>query len=308
MLLRHPSSFECEPTRHLAGRHDGARRLPVLPRLRGCLSFFYPDTPLLPGPSLFFPPRLRTPCRPRPWRGDSRVSSVSQPQHPFRLLHPPLFLFAIAATIQKTNTSHTAPCRNHLHPPPPLFCARSIHGHNLPPTHSFIAVIRCWKTNQPFAEHPISLDITGLDQPSSFPSNIASRLAHCSVRRLLEHQLAMKNTGSYPQGQWSGWAYDGSASAFAGYAQLPSYAAYLPESMELYDTQQSHLVHHQQMSRTTETKPRLSKEEVEILEAEFQKNHKPNSSTKKALAESMRVDNARINVFHPITATNDLSN
>jgi hypothetical protein len=50
------------------------------------------------------------------------------------------------------------------------------------------------------------------------------------------------------------------------------------------------------MSRTTETKPRLSKEEVDILEAEFQKNHKPNSTTKKALAESMRVDNARINV------------
>jgi hypothetical protein len=50
------------------------------------------------------------------------------------------------------------------------------------------------------------------------------------------------------------------------------------------------------MSRTTESKPRLSKEEVEVLEAEFQKNHKPNSSTKKALAESMRVDNARINV------------
>lgn len=50
------------------------------------------------------------------------------------------------------------------------------------------------------------------------------------------------------------------------------------------------------MSRATESKPRLSKEEVELLEAEFQKNHKPSSTTKKALAESMRVDNARINV------------
>lgn len=66
--------------------------------------------------------------------------------------------------------------------------------------------------------------------------------------------------------------------------------------MELYNAHQGHLLHHHQMSRTTETKPRLSKEEVEILEAEFQKNHKPNSTTKKALAESMRVDNARINV------------
>ncbi|GJN68625.1 hypothetical protein PLICBS_002668 [Purpureocillium lilacinum] len=56
-----------------------------------------------------------------------------------------------------------------------------------------------------------------------------------------------------------------------------------------------HLVNHHQLSRTTESKPRLSKEEVEVLEAEFQKNHKPSSTTKKALAESMRVDNARIN-------------
>jgi len=66
--------------------------------------------------------------------------------------------------------------------------------------------------------------------------------------------------------------------------------------MDAYQAHHHHLVHHHQMSRTTESKPRLSKEEVETLEAEFQKNHKPNSSTKKALAESMRVDNARINV------------
>ncbi|KAJ4322777.1 hypothetical protein N0V84_004670 [Fusarium piperis] len=106
----------------------------------------------------------------------------------------------------------------------------------------------------------------------------------------------MENMGSYHQPQWSGWGYHGAANQYPRYSQqLPSYAAYLPESMELYNTHQGHLLHHHQMSRTTETKPRLSKEEVEILEAEFQKNHKPNSSTKKALAESMRVDNARIN-------------
>lgn len=98
--------------------------------------------------------------------------------------------------------------------------------------------------------------------------------------------------GSFRHPQWHGWNYHGAAH---GYAQLPSYAAYLPESMELYNTHQSHLLHHQHMSRSTETKSRLSKEEVEVLEAEFQKNHKPNSSIKKALAEQMRVDNARIN-------------
>ncbi|KAH7170674.1 hypothetical protein EDB81DRAFT_753166 [Dactylonectria macrodidyma] len=105
------------------------------------------------------------------------------------------------------------------------------------------------------------------------------------------------NMGSYSHPQWTGcgWAYTGNAGSYSGYPQPHSYAAYLPESMELYNSQQSHLVHHQQMSRTTETKPRLSKEEVEVLEAEFQRNHKPNSSTKKALAESMRVDHARIN-------------
>lgn len=102
--------------------------------------------------------------------------------------------------------------------------------------------------------------------------------------------------GSFRHPQWHGWNLNGTAQPFHGYAQLPSYAAYLPESMELYNAHQSHLLHHQHMSRTTETKSRLSKEEVEILEAEFQKNHKPNSSTKKALAEQMRVDNARINV------------
>ncbi|KAI5465970.1 hypothetical protein BGZ63DRAFT_119764 [Mariannaea sp. PMI_226] len=105
----------------------------------------------------------------------------------------------------------------------------------------------------------------------------------------------MNNMGPFAETQWPAWAYNANANTFTGYAQLPSYAAYLPESMEIYSAQQSHLVHHQQMARATESKPRLSKEEVEILEAEFQKNHKPNSSTKKALAEQMRVDNARIN-------------
>lgn len=101
--------------------------------------------------------------------------------------------------------------------------------------------------------------------------------------------------GSYTQTPWPSWAYTEVNDPFSSYQQYPNYSAYLADSMEAYQTQHHHLVHHQQMSRATESKPRLSKEEVEVLEAEFQKNHKPNSSTKKALAESMRVDNARIN-------------
>lgn len=57
------------------------------------------------------------------------------------------------------------------------------------------------------------------------------------------------------------------------------------------------MLHHG--ARATESKPRLAKEEVDKLEREFQRNHKPNSSLKKQLAEEMRVDIARINVFHP---------
>lgn len=102
---------------------------------------------------------------------------------------------------------------------------------------------------------------------------------------------------SYTQTQWPAWAYNGVAEPMPGYSQMPDYPTYLADSMDAaYQSHQQHLVHHHQMSRTTESKPRLSKEEVEILEAEFQKNHKPNSNTKKALADSMRVENARINV------------
>jgi hypothetical protein len=55
-----------------------------------------------------------------------------------------------------------------------------------------------------------------------------------------------------------------------------------------------------QMTRThadkNDTKPRLSKAEVEILERQFQEQHKPSSNTKRQLADRMRVDIARINV------------
>ncbi|KAL7950794.1 homeobox domain-containing protein [Trichoderma barbatum] len=99
----------------------------------------------------------------------------------------------------------------------------------------------------------------------------------------------------HSQSEWPAWTYSVAATDdFTQYSQIPEYP-FLAESIKAYQAQHNHLVHHQQMSRTTESKPRLSKEEVEVLEAEFQKNHKPNSSTKKALAESMRVDHARIN-------------
>lgn len=60
------------------------------------------------------------------------------------------------------------------------------------------------------------------------------------------------------------------------------------------DWRRHHMMHHG--ARATESKPRLAKEEVDKLEAEFRRNHKPNSILKKKLAEEMRVDIARINV------------
>lgn len=48
-------------------------------------------------------------------------------------------------------------------------------------------------------------------------------------------------------------------------------------------------------SKQAEPKPRLAKDEVELLEREFAKNPKPNSSTKRELAEQMGVEVPRIN-------------
>ncbi|GAB1311103.1 Homeobox domain-containing protein [Madurella fahalii] len=49
------------------------------------------------------------------------------------------------------------------------------------------------------------------------------------------------------------------------------------------------------LSKPTEPKPRLAKDEVELLEREFAKNPKPSSSTKRELAEQMGVEVPRIN-------------
>ena len=50
------------------------------------------------------------------------------------------------------------------------------------------------------------------------------------------------------------------------------------------------------ITKTNETKPRLVKDEVDILEREFKKNPKPTTQTKRQFAEDMGVDLARINV------------
>ena len=55
-------------------------------------------------------------------------------------------------------------------------------------------------------------------------------------------------------------------------------------------------------SKQAEPKPRLSKDEVDLLEREFQKNSKPSSGRKREIAELLKVDHPRINVgchWHP---------
>ncbi|KAI6564702.1 hypothetical protein MCOR04_009064 [Pyricularia oryzae] len=48
-------------------------------------------------------------------------------------------------------------------------------------------------------------------------------------------------------------------------------------------------------SKQDQPKPRLSKDEVDLLEKEFQKNHKPTSGRKREIAELLKVDLPRIN-------------
>ncbi|KAL3428034.1 homeobox transcription [Phlyctema vagabunda] len=74
-----------------------------------------------------------------------------------------------------------------------------------------------------------------------------------------------------------------------------------PSNQLSFESQHSHLYDRQSPMITmpnvqkNETKPRLGKEEVEILEREFQKNPKPTTNTKKQFAEQMSVDLSRIN-------------
>ncbi|KAK3990315.1 pah3 homeobox protein encoded by the pah3 protein [Cladorrhinum sp. PSN332] len=85
----------------------------------------------------------------------------------------------------------------------------------------------------------------------------------------------------HPQGhqQYPYWA---SQHLVAFYQQQQRAAMLGPGNMHLAKNQ-------------TEPKPRLAKDEVELLEREFNKNPKPNSSTKRELAEQMGVEVPRIN-------------
>lgn len=84
---------------------------------------------------------------------------------------------------------------------------------------------------------------------------------------------------------------------------MPTYA----ESQAMHNFAMAHQSAAPMMSlpnpatKTNETKPRLGKDEVDVLEREFKKNQKPTTQTKRSFAENMGVDLARINVCSGIT-------
>lgn len=49
-----------------------------------------------------------------------------------------------------------------------------------------------------------------------------------------------------------------------------------------------------------EIKPRLTKEQHDILESHYQKQNKPNTNTKKGFAESLNVSLDKVNVSTPV--------
>lgn len=58
--------------------------------------------------------------------------------------------------------------------------------------------------------------------------------------------------------------------------------------------------------KTNETKPRLGKDEVDVLEFEFNKNPKPTTQTKRGYADSMGVELSRINVRTAIEVSSEV--
>lgn len=101
---------------------------------------------------------------------------------------------------------------------------------------------------------------------------------------------------------------------FAGHQQAhpqPMQYPYWNPLMAYYQQQQHRaaaLMGHPgiHLAKPVEPKPRLAKDEVELLEREFAKNQKPSSSTKRELAEKMGVEVPRINVRSMGTESRDI--
>jgi hypothetical protein len=82
---------------------------------------------------------------------------------------------------------------------------------------------------------------------------------------------------------------------FSHHEQMQRMSAHYADIHQTYAMQQQQLPL-PTAPRTNETKPRLGKDEVDILEREFKKNPKPTTQTKRQFAEDMGVELARINV------------
>ena len=109
----------------------------------------------------------------------------------------------------------------------------------------------------------------------------------------MDYMTFLRNGGP-PHGHFTGQIH----------ASAPNHMAYssYPYSREqLYAIaqyqQQRTMAGHAAMppSKQPDPKPRLSKDEVDLLEREFQKNSKPSSGRKREIAELLKVEHPRIN-------------
>ncbi|KAI1214143.1 uncharacterized protein F4807DRAFT_115742 [Annulohypoxylon truncatum] len=119
------------------------------------------------------------------------------------------------------------------------------------------------------------------------------------------HPQSHYNTGySFPQNRTlpnPNYHTQPSQTAGISYGESQAYGLYYPSFpgmtyMYGYQQPRSHINERSILSEPkTDSKPRLSKEEVEKLEKVFQENPKPSSSVKGSLADSLGLDRPRIN-------------
>ena len=116
-----------------------------------------------------------------------------------------------------------------------------------------------------------------------------------AVSMAMDYMTLIRN--GYPSGQYNNMQpFNNNPNGHQGYPyRYTNEQLYM---MAQYQQQQRAMMGQGGMppSKATEPKPRLSKDEVELLEREFNKNPKPSSGRKREIAELLKVDHPRINV------------
>src|SRR5262249_45935343 len=134
---------------------------------------------------------------------------------------------------------------------------------------------------EPGFRDPSPRAFTSVEEPST------------SSGKAMDYMAYLRN-GGQPAGNYNMQPYQNNAT-HQGYSY-----PYTHEQLNMMAQmkQRAMMHHHGNMppSKQNEPKPRLSKDEVELLEREFLKNPKPTSGRKREIAELLKVDHPRINV------------